>query len=223
LNTGIAFAYKMSFPVQAGSFLESWMATGTGCPNEPSKGELGEFLPKEELLQETSSLTTERKTFEYQIRLPALRLSGPAPTGKEVKSLAFGRECSLRMAFAPPAGFHLSHVRLQSAFSVRKMPGFSTWALFDLLVGNQSVVQRRFDFSDKETLSRLTQEVLLMPDSRAQENLADSRCGQKRLIGVDFILGAQRNSLMNAFEMSLEKKTESKHMAELLVEFRKCT
>ena len=119
------------------------------------------------------------------------------------ETLSFAKECSIRVALYPPKGKKIRNVVGVMTAVVSKAPNIKAWASADLMIGNATVSEQRFDYTAEEGFSRRHQEFLLVQGRTSKESMPVSRCGQPRLLSLDTIFAAERKSFQDKVEMAL--------------------
>lgn len=174
-------------------FVEKWGALGSGCPKDAAPVGFHHRGP----------IPREPRTHVFRFTLPKQKLASPAPTGGEIRDLAYGRECSLRVVLQPPRRTRIVNVVARSSYRLSKGAGVEGWILSDLQLGNRTIAKKRVDFGAAETIRSRGEEILLVPGRSAEESLPESACGQGRILGLDTIFSVSRTSLQDSVDIAL--------------------
>jgi hypothetical protein len=192
-------------------FVQDWSASGNGCRGGQDKN------GSAQLIVEKGNGGLEN-TYVLKLITRDLSLESPSPQVEKIErdeknekneksvakeTLSFGRECSLRVSLAPPAGKRIRNVTANSLAKVTKGPNFSGWVSSELGLGNQTVAAVRKNYSEKEDIRNRTEEFQLLPGRNEGMSVPVSKCGQPRLLAHDTIFAAQRQNFSDTVEMKL--------------------
>ena len=199
----------LSIPVIAGPApvveIKDWVASGSGCfgrMGQEGKVDL-KIIPTP---QDPLKMTLVFDLGSYELD------GNKAITHRP----SFARECAIRIATYPKAGFRLRTASTQSSFVINKDKGIDASAQSRLLAGSFPLGTWTKEFPKTAQYTKRPLKLKLSADTEAQEFLRQSPCGQPRLVGVDI-------SFLNKRE-SFKPKILVKNVKNLQLEmvFEKC-
>lgn len=178
-------------------FIYDWSALGSGCRGQQSvSGGNVEFL-----LNPSKAPSLNR----YQLRfvLERFRLESPVPRDQGPTHLEFARDCAIRVALNPPPGKRIVDIEAVSNYRLSKEASSEMKTMAQLTLGMTTLATARLEFPLSQTLRKTQHELRLVPQ-RSAGDLAEVRCGQSKLLGLDLLFYINRSSPLAKVDMNLE-------------------
>lgn len=193
------------------SIVTSWVAFGSGCPKtssaQPSQSaELTSLPPR----------PGEPETRRIRVRLPQYRLDLTGTAGEA--PLEGPRECAFRINVNPPQGRRIRNVTSRALVNVSKTEKSSLVVHSALRLGATTLGQATFDFPPGRSVSRREEEFVLFPGRSPEEQFPATRCGEGRVVGLDFTFIGKRPDRGERVDAALGRDKD----AEIVVDLEEC-
>ncbi len=180
-------------------FIYDWSALGSGCRGQQSVSEGNvEFL-----LNPSKAPSLNR----YQLRfvLEKFRLESPVPKDQGPTHLEFARDCAIRVALNPPPGKRIVDIEAVSNYRLSKEASSEMKTMAQLTLGMTTLATARLEFPSSQSLRKAQHELRLVPQ-RSAGDLAEVRCGQSKLLGLDLLFYINRSNSNAKVDMNLENR-----------------
>lgn len=191
-------------------FIYDWSALGSGCRGQQSVAGGNVEL----LLNPSQAPSLNRQQLRFQLK--TFRLESPVPKSQGPTHLEFARDCAIRVALNPPPGKKIVDIEAVSGYRLSKEGGSEMKTMAQLTLGMTTLATARLDFSESQVLQRSRHELRLVPQ-RSAGDMAQVRCGQSKLLGLDLLFYINRSQPQEKVDMGLQDQ-----QIEVLVDMEDC-
>lgn len=165
--------------------LNKWFALGSGCKSKQE--EVGDVTVSDVPLD-----AKQPNTYRMKFHLPKYELNFPALDPKTKKlGNATARECAIRLNINPPAGKTIKTVTATTALTSSKTAGVELTTYVGLKLGVVTIGSALTKHEMPDSFTNKQEEVVLVPGRKPEEMFPELKCGEPKIIGVDFTFMAR--------------------------------